>query len=359
MPTGKKLGTLIVVVLKARHLKDSHTFYKQDPYALIRLGGTGKQTKVDPRGGQHPVWDEELHLPVLEASGMDGRMLKVSAYSKESKTDELIGEGKVDISETLKKGEFDDWVKLELNGAYRGEIYLEMTYYSADPPLARRPSKLSPNDRLWRPPATPPKDRTSPYLSPQRSPQIRPIDNANSSARIPPSLSPGMLPSTSQPRSASASSVNQHSQDSAPTPSVPTAATSPPRQPFVDPTLKNIPFLDVGPPAAGPNMSKATPAPALYAVPSILRPRNVKSSPIPVPVRDNAPPPPPKEDLNDPHRRFQRELAESDAAFAARLAQSEGIDVGRLRAEEADAELARKLALEDEDATSLPGAWPV
>ncbi|KAF8508105.1 C2 domain-containing protein, partial [Hysterangium stoloniferum] len=154
----KKLGTLVVVVLKARHLKDSHRFYKQDPYASIRLGESVKQTKVDQRGGQHPVWDEEFRIPVLEAvPGLDLRTLKVSAFSKESRADELIGEGLLDISDTLKRGEFDDWVKLELNGAFRGEVFLEMTYYSADPPLARRPSKFSPRDRLWRPPATPPK----------------------------------------------------------------------------------------------------------------------------------------------------------------------------------------------------------
>ena len=75
---------------------------------MVRLGGTEQKTKVDPKGGQHPVWDEEFHFPVREvASGFDGRTLSVAAYSKEHKVDQLIGEGKMDISDTVVNGEFD------------------------------------------------------------------------------------------------------------------------------------------------------------------------------------------------------------------------------------------------------------
>lgn len=75
---------------------------------MIQLGGTTKTTNVDPKGGQHPVWDEEFHFAVREiAPGFDRRMLSVVVYSKEHKTDQLIGQGKVDISDTLMTGEFD------------------------------------------------------------------------------------------------------------------------------------------------------------------------------------------------------------------------------------------------------------
>ena len=36
---GNELGTLIVVVLKARNLKDDHSFYKQDVFAQASLNG--------------------------------------------------------------------------------------------------------------------------------------------------------------------------------------------------------------------------------------------------------------------------------------------------------------------------------
>ena len=106
-----------------------------------------------------------------------------------------------------------------------------MTYYSADPPLVRRPSKLSPQDRLWRPPQPPPKDETSPRLSPRHSPQVHP--SANNSPRLQPSSSPRLRPTMTSP--------SPHHQDAA----VPPARqVSPPRQTYVHPTLKNIPFLD-------------------------------------------------------------------------------------------------------------------
>ena len=54
------IGTLIVVVLKARNLRDKHSFSKQDPFAKVAISGIAQQTKIDKRGGQHPLWDEGM-----------------------------------------------------------------------------------------------------------------------------------------------------------------------------------------------------------------------------------------------------------------------------------------------------------
>ncbi|TFK49588.1 hypothetical protein OE88DRAFT_1632564, partial [Heliocybe sulcata] len=146
------IGTLVVVVLKARHLRDKHSFYKQDPYAVISLNGVTRRTKADIKGGQHPVWDEELRFPVYKDSIDLHRELKVECWSKEPKADDMIGQGKMNIEETLTTGEFDDWIQMyEPSGQARGEVYLEMTFYAAGPPPVRRPSKLLPKDRLARP----------------------------------------------------------------------------------------------------------------------------------------------------------------------------------------------------------------
>ncbi|KAI0031214.1 C2 domain-containing protein, partial [Vararia minispora EC-137] len=150
------LGTLVVVALKAQNLIDNHTFYKQDPYAVISLNGTTQKTPVDPKGGQHPVWDEEFRFPIPRDIAGKKKMLVISCYSKEKKEDMLLGEGEVDISETLRSGEFDDWVPLKVGDAQRGEIYLEMTFFAAGPaPLNRRKSKFTPQERLARPPQAP------------------------------------------------------------------------------------------------------------------------------------------------------------------------------------------------------------
>jgi Ca2+-dependent lipid-binding protein len=104
---SKELGTLVIVVLKAQHLIDNHTFYKQDPYVKLSLSGATKQTPVDPKGGQHPVWDAELRFPISKDPSKSNRTLNISVFSEEKKDDELLGEGTVDITDTLKSGEFD------------------------------------------------------------------------------------------------------------------------------------------------------------------------------------------------------------------------------------------------------------
>ncbi|KAI0711949.1 C2 domain-containing protein, partial [Cerioporus squamosus] len=149
---SKEIGTLVVVVLKARNLRDKHTIHKQDVFAQATLNKMTKKTKTDVRGGQHPVWDEELRFPIFKNVSDETRKLEIACYSKEPRSDDFIGRGTVDISETLKTGEFDDWVPLQMeDGQYRGDIFLEMTFYSAAPPPQRRPSKWQPKDRLKRP----------------------------------------------------------------------------------------------------------------------------------------------------------------------------------------------------------------
>ncbi|KAI0342889.1 hypothetical protein BDW22DRAFT_1300505, partial [Trametopsis cervina] len=149
---SKELGTLVVVVLKARNLPDGH-FFKQDVYTKITLQGTTKQTNTDIKGGQHPEWDSELRFTVMEQSSKSAKTLEISCWSKEPRQDAVVGKGEIDISETLRTGEFDDWIPLSTEKGQRGEIYLEMTWYAAGPPpsLSRRPSKLKPADRLTRP----------------------------------------------------------------------------------------------------------------------------------------------------------------------------------------------------------------
>ncbi|KAI0283730.1 C2 domain-containing protein [Russula brevipes] len=154
---SKELGTLVIVVLKAQNLMDKNSFSKQDPYAKLILNGATKQTPVDPKGGQHPSWDAELRFPILRDPSKSNRTLTISVFSEKRVTgDELLGEGYVDITDTLKSGEFDDWVPLSLKGTQRGEVYLELTFFAAGParpaPLTRRPSMfISPTEPLARP----------------------------------------------------------------------------------------------------------------------------------------------------------------------------------------------------------------
>uniref|UniRef100_V5E9E7 C2 domain-containing protein n=1 Tax=Kalmanozyma brasiliensis (strain GHG001) TaxID=1365824 RepID=V5E9E7_KALBG len=170
MPTSAEpvhKGTLVCVVLKARNLPNKKSIGKQDPYTVLTMGHESQKTKPDKRGGQHPSWDEQLHFEVYEdmedalvkdaANGSGSaskatsasalktkggkKVLKVACYADDSKEPEFIGEGIVDLTDTLKTGEYDEWVTIKAKDRYAGEVYLELTFYSAAaPPKKRRPS---------------------------------------------------------------------------------------------------------------------------------------------------------------------------------------------------------------------------
>mgnify|MGYP000627958356 CR=1 FL=1 len=167
---GRHRGTLVCVVLKAKNLPNKRSIGKQDPYCVLQLGDELQKTKPDKRGGQHPTWDEQLHFEVYEdmedatkgSVGQSGtvkgnskktpKVLKVSCYADDVRDPEIIGEGIVDLSTTFKTGEFDgelwslslalplpnvpsfrpsEWVTIKAKDRYAGEVYLELTFYSA------------------------------------------------------------------------------------------------------------------------------------------------------------------------------------------------------------------------------------
>ena len=273
---SKELGTLVIVVLKGQHLIDNHTFYKQDPYVKLSLSGATKPTPVDPKGGQHPVWDVELRFPISRDPSKSNRTLMISVFSEEKKEDELLGEGTVDITDTLKSGEFDgashllspqvaagstsriDWVPLSLKGTQRGDVYLEMTFFAAGPaPLNRRPSKFTnPAERLARPQQQPAAQRPQRLVSqplpsglaPGRQWAQRPNSNEGSRQGRPTAIQqvplPGSWPGPSaqqrqSTQTSAASLPNRRSSrgEDTPLPPLPPNAT-PPKEEFVPSILR-------------------------------------------------------------------------------------------------------------------------
>ncbi|KAF8915055.1 C2 domain-containing protein, partial [Mucidula mucida] len=144
-----QVGTLVVVVLKAKNLPDKHVVSKQNPYTKITYDGQTLITAVDKRGGQHPVWDEELRFTVhVDAPTLaeDGSVITpglptsmdISLWANEGDHADLLGGTVIDVADTLKRGEFDEWIPLYRNDTQRGDVFLEMTYFSALPPSLGR-----------------------------------------------------------------------------------------------------------------------------------------------------------------------------------------------------------------------------
>ncbi|GAA5902688.1 hypothetical protein JCM5296_001258 [Sporobolomyces johnsonii] len=164
LPVRRELGMLIVVIIKAQHLHDPHHFSKQDCLVTVEhVGsdtGTVFQTKVAKGGGQHPEWDEEFRIRLFEPLEGEQQLLKLQVMRQEHKDEaELVGEAHVLVDGTWR--EFDEWLEIKDGaGKYRGEVYVEMTFYPLEEErrkpangLQRHPSKLDPMTRTSRLPS--------------------------------------------------------------------------------------------------------------------------------------------------------------------------------------------------------------
>lgn len=65
---GPDIGTLVVIVDRAKNLPNRKTIGKQDPYTAARLGKEAKKTTTDIRGGQTPKWYDLMSLYNISAA---------------------------------------------------------------------------------------------------------------------------------------------------------------------------------------------------------------------------------------------------------------------------------------------------
>ncbi|GAA6057654.1 hypothetical protein JCM3770_000282 [Rhodotorula araucariae] len=141
---GREVGLLVAVVDRARNLLSSGASSEQDAFVEVGLTGSPdpsmrtKSTKVDERDGQVPVWDEEFRFRLFEVDGTARQSLVLSVNRQERDDDvEIVGEARIMVDGSW--DHFDQWVDLKKDGKYKGEIYVELTFYHPDPP-AQRPS---------------------------------------------------------------------------------------------------------------------------------------------------------------------------------------------------------------------------
>ncbi|CAA7259512.1 unnamed protein product [Cyclocybe aegerita] len=163
--TPREIGTLVVIIIRANHLPNKRHIGKQDPYCLVTVNGEKRRTKAIKRGGQHPEWDEELRFTLFEdvddvlartahgdstppppppkdgkrtKSIKGGKTMKLACYADDPREPDLIGETDVDLTEVLTKGETDEWFTLTNKDKFAGKVYLELTFWSNEPPPEKK-----------------------------------------------------------------------------------------------------------------------------------------------------------------------------------------------------------------------------
>ncbi|KAG1150245.1 hypothetical protein G6F37_004403 [Rhizopus arrhizus] len=197
MSNPKLIGELAIVAYKARDLPNREIVGKQDPFVTFRLHDNIRKTKTDYRGGQHPIWDDQVNMPVPEKK----KTMIVQIYDEDSKREDLISEGEVDLTKVLEEGEHDDWFPLQYKGRKAGEIYLEMTFYAAAPPPKRQPTRYGtrPHKPTGHAPPPVPSANASqyyPYPPSSQPANARPLPPAPAESQSTPVNYPGQYPST-------------------------------------------------------------------------------------------------------------------------------------------------------------------
>ncbi|KAI1662600.1 hypothetical protein F4813DRAFT_384186 [Daldinia decipiens] len=144
---GPEIGTLVLIVDRAKNLPNRKTIGKQDPYCAARLAKEAKKTTTDIRGGQTPKWDQELRFTVHDSP--DYYQLKLSVFNDDRKT-ELIGETWIDLRDIIVRGggQSDQWHSLNCRGKYAGEVRIEITFYDSRPKAEKamaKPNGVTPN----------------------------------------------------------------------------------------------------------------------------------------------------------------------------------------------------------------------
>ncbi|KAI8640142.1 hypothetical protein BD408DRAFT_420185 [Parasitella parasitica] len=180
MSKPKIIGKLVIVAYKARDLPNREIVGKQDPFVVFRIGDTIEKTITDIGGGQHPTWDDQVTLPIPE----NKTKVLVQVYDEDKKRQELISDFELDISQVIKDGEKDEWFPLSYKNRPAGEIYLELTFYSAVIPPKRQPTRYGMGKKLKPvggyvptvpvPPSSNVPYPASPLYPPQPSSVIRP-----------------------------------------------------------------------------------------------------------------------------------------------------------------------------------------
>ncbi|KAK4162689.1 hypothetical protein QBC43DRAFT_321355 [Cladorrhinum sp. PSN259] len=187
---GPEIGSLVVVVDRAKNLPNRKTIGKQDPYCAARLGKEAQKTNTDIRGGQTPKWDQELRFTVHESP--DYYQLKLSVFNDDKRT-ELIGEAWMDLHDIIVRGggQKDKWQSLTCRGKYAGEVRIELTYYDTQPrekpgtrPKPQLQHQLQQPQHASQPEQEPASANTS---GPRAMPKRRPLpSDPVISAKVPP-----------------------------------------------------------------------------------------------------------------------------------------------------------------------------
>ncbi|EFJ43588.1 hypothetical protein VOLCADRAFT_106750 [Volvox carteri f. nagariensis] len=92
-------GILTVTIEYAKDLKDKDWFGKQDPFAVIRVGGQTFRTRTHNNGGKNPVWNETFNINIVNDNTID-----MTIYDSDLGKDDFIGTATISLVKAREQG---------------------------------------------------------------------------------------------------------------------------------------------------------------------------------------------------------------------------------------------------------------
>ena len=116
-------GLFVVKVIGCRLTHDTETFGKMDPFCLLQTGDQKAMTTVKMDAGKKCEWNETFTFYVKQED-----LFKFAVYDEDPTTNDLVGEGFLNISPTFTEKQGFSYALSYLNkGA--GEIDLELQFF--------------------------------------------------------------------------------------------------------------------------------------------------------------------------------------------------------------------------------------
>ena len=119
-------GSLEVIVVEARNLKDKDTVGQSDPFVEIYTQKKYKQRTGTQQNTQTPVWNERFVFNIHP----EDDAIHFDVYDSDVGDKDCIGKGKVKLQQVFDDGKFDEWVKLpaHLGLSVHGEVHVIMNF---------------------------------------------------------------------------------------------------------------------------------------------------------------------------------------------------------------------------------------
>jgi Ca2+-dependent lipid-binding protein len=120
------VGTLEVIIVEGRHLKDRDFVGQNDAYVEIYLDKKYKQRTTTIYNSHNPIWNERFTFNLQK----DDDTIHFGVYDADVVGQDSIGNGKVKLKHVFDDGKFDEWVKLpaKLGLSSHGEIRIIMNF---------------------------------------------------------------------------------------------------------------------------------------------------------------------------------------------------------------------------------------